>query len=309
MWYYGREAGFPGVADSDRTALPCGRSGAAVSPDGLRWEKVDGRGVLGSVLDPSDQAERFDALLIGLTDMVDLGDRWRAYYMGCRRGTAMSYGEERTGWPVAIGVAESADGLGFERVDGEHAGAVLVKGAEGDWDAWYTAFPRVVRHDGGYRMYYSGGGPQGPPAIGLAESSDGLRWEKRGRVLTHSEDPDACDAASVGSRSIVPHEGALLMAYECIDRENNFRIALAASADGVRWERLPGSGPKGSIAPYGAPGTFNDRAIGTPYLVRAEDGSLRLYHVGFGSGGSGIGLLLNDGKDLTRWWPYEGSSE
>lgn len=304
MWYYGRERDFPGVDDRDRTALPCGRSGTAWSADGLHWEKQQGRGQLGSVLDPDPRADRFDALQVGVTEVIRVGDEWWCYYVGGRRGTAMSYGEERTGWPTRIGHARSRDGMGFERVEGPEAGAVLAPGAEGAWDSWYVAFPRVQVVPGGFRLTYSAGGPLGRPAVGSAVSSDGIHWERSGQVLTVSDDPEACDGASVGSRSFAAIPGGWLMVYECVDREGNFRLAAATSPDGERWEKLPGRARRGALTDAGPEGSFDDRALGTPYLVTLPDGRIRCYHVGFGyTGAQGIGVLECDGQDLLRWEP------
>ncbi|MCS7001894.1 MAG: hypothetical protein NZ518_03495, partial [Dehalococcoidia bacterium] len=158
---------------------------------------------------------------------------------------------------------------------------------------------------GGFRLYYSAAGPGFPPSIHAAESADGVRWEKRGRVFSPNPDPDAFDARSVGSRSIIPWQGGYLMAYEAVSTTGVFSIGLATSPDALRWERLPARGPGGRVIALGEPGSWDEIAMGTPYFVPEQDGSLRLYYVGFSRHGqAGIGLIRCDGADITRWERY-----
>ncbi|MFN8534276.1 MAG: hypothetical protein U0556_12115 [Dehalococcoidia bacterium] len=304
MWYYGREKTFPGVtAENERSVLPMGRSGLAISRDGIAWQKVPGPGARGSVLDPAAEAGRFDSFQVGATDVLPVDGEYWMYYQGGRETSGLVDGQPRKGFPLNIGLAVSSDGLHFRRIAGSlPGGAILGNGADQDWDAWYAGFPRVnALPTGGYWLTYSGSGPQGP-GVGAAISGDGVVWEKLGRIFGTSPNPESFDCRSVGSRSIVPFGGRFIMVYEAIDAENRFRIGLAESDDLLHWSRIAGRGPKRSLIEYGAPGSFDELAIGTPYLVAEPDGSLKLYHVGFSmAGASGIGLLLCDGRDLTRW--------
>jgi hypothetical protein len=303
MWYYGRERGFPGVTEeNERSVLPMGRSGMAASPDGLHWQKVAGPGHRGSVLDPSPMPGRFDSFQVGCTDVIVVDGEYRMYYQGGWDSVAPMNGQNRKGFPLNIGLAISPDGLRFDRVEGPRpGGGIVAQGGAGAWDEWYTGFPRINATGDGLLLTYSGGGPQGV-GIGAAESADGVRFTKIGQIFAPNPDETAWDAKSVGSRSIVPYSGGYLIAYEGVDAENRFRIGLATSDDLVTWKRLAGRGPKGSIVEYGAPGSFDEIAMGTPYLVAEPDGSIKLYHVGFSAKGvSGIGLLLCDGRDITRW--------
>jgi predicted GH43/DUF377 family glycosyl hydrolase len=304
MWYYGRERGFPGVTpDNERSVIPMGRTGLAISRDGVHWQKVPGPGFRGSVFDPNPEPGRFDSFQVGGTDVVVVGGEYRLYYQGGWESEGLVGDQRRKGFPLNVGLAVSTDGLHFRRVGGSlPGGAILSHGAPGEWDEWYAGFPRVnVLGDGTLRLTYSGAGRSGV-GIGAADSPDGIHWQKRGKIFAPSADETAFDARSVGSRSIIPYGGRFLMAYEAVDRAGNFRIGLAESDDRLRWRRISGRGPQGALIGYGAPGSFDERAMGTPYLVAEPDGSLKLYYVGFSAQGvSGIGLVVCDGRDITRW--------
>jgi predicted GH43/DUF377 family glycosyl hydrolase len=306
MWYYGRDRDFPG---NPGPGAPFGRTGLAESLDGIHWERVAGPGYRGAVLDPSDDPDRFDSAFLGGSSVVRHEGQYRLYYLGARRLTA----EERSDdleVTIAVGLAESPDGLHFTKVDGTAGrGAVLSPAMPGGWGERYTNLPRVLRlPDGTWRMYYHGADASGRAAIGVAESPDGVVWEKRGKVFGPSDDPRRFDARSVSTRHVIPWQGGWLMAYEALPAEPGvaFSIGLATSPDGLRWERLPAGGERGAAVSRGGPGAWDEMAIGTPYLLPMPDGALRLYYVGFsGQIETGIGLATCDGRDLTRWEKYE----
>jgi hypothetical protein len=305
MWHYGRERGFPGAPGP---GSPFGRTGYAESDDGLHWTRVPGPGFRGSVLDPSDDPDRFDSYFLGGTSVVRAGEGYRLYYFGARQLSGDERAERQADLLMAIGVAEGPDGLHFTKIDGDAGhGAVIAPGAPGAFDSRVALLPRVMPLDGGWRMYYHGSGPDGAARIAIAESDDGIHWEKRGPIFGPNPDQSAFDARSVNSRSVIEWAGGWLMAYEALAAggTHQFSIGLATSPDGLRWERLPGRGPGGCALPRGEPGAWDALSIGTPWLLPMPDGSLRLYYVGFSEQAeTAIGMAVCDGKDLTRWERY-----
>ncbi|MCS6802163.1 MAG: glycosyl hydrolase [Chloroflexota bacterium] len=310
MWYYGRERNFPGGAiEGGGDGIPMGRTGLAESSDGIHFVRVAGPGHRGAVLDPSGVPGRFDSWQVGGTDVTRVGDLYSLYFMGAWDGATMVEGHLRKGFPLRIGLARSTDGLHFERVDGPYAGAVLTNGAPGEWDEWFVGWPRILAlPGGGWRMYYHGAGPTHPRAAGIAESADGVHWEKRGVVLAPTGNSDDFDCRAISTRHVIPWQGGYLMAYEALPAESrgSYRIGIATSPDGLRWERLRGPLTLGCVLDVGPAGTWDSLAIGTPYLV-PDGAGLLMYYVGFGPrptargvGGS-IGLARCDGRDLTRW--------
>jgi predicted GH43/DUF377 family glycosyl hydrolase len=231
MWYYGRERNFPGGAiEGGGDGIPMGRTGLAESLDGVHFQRVPGPGFRGSVLDPSGVTGRFDAWQVGGTDVVLVGAEYRMYYMGAWDGATVVNGILRKGFPLRIGLARSSDGVHFEKVEGPHDGAVLTNGAAGDWDEWFVGWPRVLPLSaGGWRMYYHASGPNHPPAAGVAESADGVAWEKRGVVFTPTGNNGDFDGRAVSTRHIIPWQGGYLMAYEALPLEAgvSYRIGIA----------------------------------------------------------------------------------
>ncbi|MCS7001487.1 MAG: glycosyl hydrolase, partial [Dehalococcoidia bacterium] len=277
MWYYGREHEFPGgVIDG----IPMGRTGCAVSLEGVRWTKVVGPGVRGSVLDPSGAPGAFDAFMVGGTDVVVRDDEYWLYYQGAHDGVMLWDGAPRKGFPLRIGIATARDGMTFRR---HPANPVLREGAPGEWDDYLVGWPRLVAlPDGGWRMYYNARGSRHPGMIGVAESPDGVRWEKRGPVFGPNPDPAAFDSGSVSTRHVIRWQGGYLMVYEAQPSAPppTFRLGVAVSPDGLRWERLPGPGTMGCVLEGGPGDAWDHAAVGTPYLVPMPDGSIRLYYLG-----------------------------
>jgi len=121
--------------------------------------------------------------------------------------------------------------------------------------------PSVVRFQGSYWNFYSefdGGARAWHTAA--ATSPDGIAWTKLGRVLS----PQAWEGtyiAANGSALVVGDE--ILYWYEAGDP---FRIALARSRDGKNWTRHGEP-----VLPVGPRGSFDERAVADPYVIRAGD--------------------------------------
>jgi hypothetical protein len=190
----------------------------------------------------------------------------------------------------------------------------------GSWDsAGIETADVLVGPDGVWRMYYTGNRPpegSATYAIGLATSTDGIAWTRRATpVLEHANDWErpvcngtACQRGGVLEPSVIYDATArqYRMWYVGLGEPANsfrtFRIGHATSPDGIAWTRLDGPEFGGAILDVGGPGTWDEIAVGTPYLVPQADGSLWMYYVGFSAEGiSGLGLAMCDGRDLTRW--------
>ena len=119
--------------------------------------------------------------------------------------------------------------------------------------------PSVVRFQGIYWNLYSefDGHTWHTSA---ATSPDGFAWTKLGRVLS----PQGWEGermAANGSALVVNDE--ILYWYEAGDP---FRIALARSRDGKHWIRHGEP-----VVPLGPPGSFDERHVADPYVIRAGD--------------------------------------
>jgi len=126
--------------------------------------------------------------------------------------------------------------------------------------------PSVVRFQGAYwNLYSEYDGRTWHTAA--ATSSDGLAWTNLGRVLS-PETSEGSYIAANGSALVAGDE--LLYWYEI---GYPLRIALARSRDGKNWTR------HGVVIPLGPRGSFNERAVADPYVIRAA-GNFYMFYLG-----------------------------
>lgn len=308
MWYYGRDPTF------DRTInMPTGRSGLAISHDGITWERVRGPLTMGSVIEPSPANEdRFDNSNVGVTSVHYENGLYWMWYMGGDQTIVDESAFRKAkikGYNFRPGCAISRDGLHWIRLDGPHRGAFLAQDEE---DPIILGWPRVYKEaNGTYRMYYGSLNPKSGGGLCLAVSEDGLRWEKKGRIFIGKGEPGHFDEMGGGNPSIVKANGMYLMFYEAMNYERYFSIGLAVSEDGINWKRdefgeQPG-GPVFRHSPKGS-GRWDARAVGTPWVVPMPDGGFRMYYVGAPEIGHDelsamhlIGMAVSEGSNFRRW--------
>ncbi|XP_024545064.1 uncharacterized protein LOC112351408 [Selaginella moellendorffii] len=316
MYYYGRardEWNF-GVKPFN-VFLPTGRIGMATSEDGYRFERAKGPLYEGAVMDPSDDPSAFDAVHIGVGDVIRHNDRWWMFYFGAGMEEVALFGSVRRGVKLQSGVATSDDGLNFERIEKP----VLCVGKEGEWDQNGASWPRVLppRTAGdkwlmSYHTRENGGhNNMGFFSAGVATSDDGLLWHKQGKVLECGK-PGSWDEGGVSVRHVLRIGDEFVMFYEGSNYQYEFAIGLATSEDGLVWRRDEqcGDEPGGPIlrARRGEE-VWDNWIVATPYVVKMEDGSLRMYYLGVGKKEGeeqqqqGIGLALSDG-DFRTWKRY-----
>ncbi len=146
------------------------------------------------------------------------------------------------------------------------ADPVLTRGAKGDWDSVDVLNPSVVFRDGIYYNFYSGFDGK-TWHTGLATSSDGIAWTKRGRVLS----PEGGYIAANGSALAVGEE--FFYWYQS-GPKNTPEIGLARSRDGVHWHK-----EAHPVLTPGPRGSWDERGLGDPYVLRIGDW-FYMYHLG-----------------------------
>jgi predicted GH43/DUF377 family glycosyl hydrolase len=192
------------------------RTGVAVSEDGLRWEKhgmvlepdpatwegayIAGNGsalVYGGEYWYWYESGAKDALEIGLARWRDLrGPSHRESGPVLERGPYMSWDEQDAADPYVIrlepyfymyylgqdrarrqrlGVARSPDGIHWEKL---RSNPVLDSGNNGAFDADGLGEPAVWQYLGFYWMLYTGRDAAENRRLGMARSTDGVRWQK-----------------------------------------------------------------------------------------------------------------------------------
>ncbi len=152
MWYLG--------ASQTRSGI-----GYATSPDGITWTKYAGNPVLA----PGSLPQDFDNSSAEYPCVIRDGGMYKMWYTGF---DASHIGR--------ICYAESSDGIMWTK---SAANPVLETGRRGSWEGIAVLGAAVVYDGTTYHMWYTGyriliPSVFGLYALGYAESSDGITWEK-----------------------------------------------------------------------------------------------------------------------------------
>ena len=188
-------------------------TGLATSGDGRSWEKK------GRLLSPDPKS-------------------WEGNYIAANGSALRRNGRflywYQAGEPPRIGLAQSLDSRNWRK----EPYPVLPTGPNGSWDERGVADPYVVEAGEHLYMYYLGQDRARRQRLGVARSSDGLRWQKlRQNPLLEMGAPGAFDENGLGEPAVWVLHGVYWMLYTGRDRGEARRLGLAWSRDGVRWTR------------------------------------------------------------------------
>lgn len=162
------------------------------------------------------------------TWVADDGTRQLMYYIGWNLGVTVPFRN-------AIGLAVQSEEAGFRRfakgpvldrsMDEPHfcASCCVIPGPD-LWRMWYLSCTGWFADRGAPRHRYH---------IKYAESDDGVRWRRDGRVAIDYRN----DAETAISRPSVIRDGDLWRMWYSF-RGTAYRIGYAESEDGIRWARL-----------------------------------------------------------------------
>ena len=166
---------------------------------------------------------------------------WEGDYMAAN-GSLVVHGRQLWFWYQAaargdhrIGLARSPDGKSWRK----EPAPVLDHGPTGAWDERVVADPYVVRIEPYFYMYYLGQDRAARQRLGIARSTDGIRWEKlRANPILELGGEAAFDEAGLGEPAVWQSDGFYWMLYTGRDVKEYRRLGLARSTDGVRWTKL-----------------------------------------------------------------------
>jgi hypothetical protein len=200
------------------------------------------------------------------------------YYIGWNRGVSVPLRN-------SLGLALSTDGgLTFEKYS---AGPILDRSVH---DPCFVASACVLRDGGAWRMWYLSCVAWERTAAGLrhryhvkyAESDDGIRWRRDGRVAIDFGGPDEYAI----SRPCVVRDGGLYRMWYS-HRGDAYRIGYAESPDGYEWTRrddLVGLGVSDS--------GWDSEMVEYPFVFDAAGSRYMLYNGnGYGLTGTGVAVL------------------
>jgi predicted GH43/DUF377 family glycosyl hydrolase len=153
-------------------------------------------------------------------------------------------------WRTAIAV--STDGRSWEK-----KGVALEPGPAA-WEGSYIAANGALSYVNGVWMYWYQAGI--PPRIGLARSTDGVRWEKAPEPVMETGPRGAWDERGVADPYVVRAGGRFYMYFLGQDRARRQRLGVAVSDDGVQWTKQVTN----PVMELGAAGEFDENGLGEP---------------------------------------------
>jgi predicted GH43/DUF377 family glycosyl hydrolase len=172
----------------------------------------------------------FDDSGVVPTCALRVGDDVLLYYVGFQRGTRVPYFQ-------FAGLAISRDGgSSFEKVQR----TPVIDRSDAETMHRTSTF---VRHEGDrFRMWYVAGdawtqvGEKLLPIYNIrtVTSPDGVSWQPEGTVCIDFDDPDE---HAFGRPWIIRRPDGWRMLYSVRTRTKDYRLGLAVSEDGERWER------------------------------------------------------------------------
>ena len=191
------------------------RTGLAVSADGVAWHKE------GPILSPDQRTWEGDSIAANGSALADENEI--LYYY-------------QAGNPVRIGMARSRNGHQWQKQNSP----VLETGPRGSWDERGVADPYVIRVGANYYIFYLGMDRSRRQSLGVAISADGVAWHKlRSNPILQPGDYESFDENGLGEPAVWISHGYYWMLYTGRDRNENRKLGLARSRNGVAWEKLP----------------------------------------------------------------------
>ena len=152
---------------------------------------------------------------------------------------------------------------------------VLRPGPYRSWDELGVADPYVMKQSGTFYLYYTGLDRANVQRLGVARSQDGVHWEKLvSNPILSPLGRDSIDEAGLGEPAVWQAGGKYWMLFTGRAWDEQRRIGLAESPDGVSWTRVNNWIFQGSEK-------WDSKVVCDPSVEVTEDGSIRLW---FGGG-------------------------
>ncbi|AVR97801.1 family 43 glycosylhydrolase [Pseudoduganella armeniaca] len=208
---------------------------------------------------------------------------------------------------LGVGLAESTDGVTF--VD---KGPVLESGAAGSPDSIMASFPGVWYENGTYYMVYeSTGTGYIAPNIGLATSTDGKTFTKKGLILRFDTRPDPIDpnkpgweSRGIGTPSIYKENGIWYVFYHGFDG-TVCQIGMAKGTDLMALQKVSTNPVIRTV-----PGTPEAGTAGRRKVIKQNGAYYMVYEVSDAIGSNGTyqhsrwSSAFARSSNLTTWTKF-----
>lgn len=149
----------------------------------------------------------------------------------------------------------------------------LETGPRGSWDERAVADPYLIEAGGRLYLYYLGMDRAGRQRLGVAVSDDALTWTKlRSNPILEIGDVGSLDENGLGEPAVWASNGFWWMLYTGRAANEERRLGLARSTDGVRWQKTP--------TVIAGDRSWNRRVLCDPTVI-VENGGIRVW---FGGG-------------------------
>ena len=211
-------------------------------------------------------------------DFLKMGDEIWAYYIGGNSQGKMS-----------TRLAVSTDGVNFTDK------GVVVEPTPGTWDANMTSFAGIWLDEGVYYLVYEGSAEGCNGAVGLATSTDGIHFEKQGKILDYTG--VGIEAANVGTPDLYKEGDTWYLYYHCFDWET-CQICVATGPDLYHLAKADNN----PIIPT-VPGRFDAGTTGRRDIVYSGGWYYMVYEVSTEApyGQADWGHSFARSKDLIHW--------
>lgn len=186
-----------------------------------------------------------------------------------------------------IGYATSTDGMHWVKYP---ANPILTASPSAAFDDQYVFRPVVLSTGSSYQMYYWARSREGMTSnwshyTGLASSSDGVHWTKRGSPIAIPPSSSGLDANGGGVGGVNRRVGVYLLSYYGTfpDSDQAWQIGFANSTDGITWNPYPDN----PVITHGPAGSWDEARLSVPMMLAIDEE----YYVYYDSGRR-IGLAV-----------------
>jgi len=156
--------------------------------------------------------------------------------------------------PYSIGYAFSDDGITWTKLD-----SAVLTATPGSWDESTVEWPRVIRENGQYKMWYTGWSPT-VDGIGYATSPDGINWTKHPTPVLSGV--AAWASGGFGYCTVLPVPTGYKMWFTGWNASyTGSNIGYASSSDGISWQRDTTNNP---VLRNGDYGQWDDQFVALP---------------------------------------------
>jgi predicted GH43/DUF377 family glycosyl hydrolase len=171
---------------------------------------------------------------------------------------------------------------------------ILSPGSSSGWDGSTATYPHVIFNGSGYMMWYTGFDSSGKWEIGLAMSSDGVKWTKYSGNPVLKVSPSKWDSKGVGRPCVIFDGVNYKMWYQGNSgTTGSHKIGYATSNDGINWKKYSGN----PVLDKGGASSWENYNVGSPHVQ--YNGALYkmwytgghtswIYHTGYSTSYDGI---------------------